>query len=301
MFKNLINSLEEKYNNLKKENENLNYLLQNTTTFQNLLPLPNLTNEPSEHKITYITTECPDINDEKAKMISKLIPIDETYLDVFYMKEVLTNKEFYLIPTTKYLWFINTKEYGAFYYDNLKCSIIKNNLMSKILILNNILIEINGNNTKIDNLINIINDKKYRDEKIKEKTAYLCGIIPIYQKINSLFSGISIDNNKNIVFHTKENNYKYTIEQIENYEILLDNQIYTSKKTTTTKSIGSFQNSCYQITIRITTKEGQIISIPILNQNTFGTKYNNNDSIFQKSLKFANSILNKLNDLLPKY
>ena len=301
MLKELLNKLENKYNKIKQENNTLNTLLETTVTFDSLNPIPNITIPTSQEKITYITNECPDINEEKATIISKLIPINETYLTILYAKEVKTNHELFIIPTDKYLWIINTKNYGVFYYDNLSCSIIKNNLMSKIILLNNILLEVNGTNTKIEELIKIINNKEERNIIIQRKTAYLCGITPIYQKINTIHSGISIDSNNNIVLHTKDKNYKYQITQIDNYEILLDNQVYTSKKQSTSKTIGSFQTSCYQISIRITTIDKQMIILPILPPNTFGTKYDSHDTTFTKNIEFANEIINKLKEITPKY
>ncbi len=301
MFKELINSIEEKYNNIKEENNNLNNLMQTTSTFQNLFPIPELNNESSLYKIEFITNECPDINKEKATLISKLIPVSETYLSVLYAKELLTNEEYFIIPTNKYLWIMNTKNYGAYEYNNIKCSIIKNNLMSKTVLLNNVIIEINGSNSILENFLNIINDNTYREKKIFEKTSYLCEIIPTYQLINEIESGISIDNNNNIVFHSKEKNHKCNITDIDNYEILLDNQVYTSKNITSSTSIGSFQNSCYQINLRITLKDNTIISIPILQQNSFGTKYTSHDSTFKKNLEFAQKIIDKIKELSPKY
>ena len=301
MLKELLNSIENKYKEKKYENNTLNNLLETTSTFETLKPIPKLQNDYSEYKVAYITNNCPDINEDKAKRISKLIPLEETYLSILYIKEIKTNQEFYLIPTTKYLWLINTKNYVVYYYNNLSCTIIKNNLMSKILLLNNILIEVNGTDLKIKEFIQLINNTEYRNQLIKQKSSYLCEIIPTYQKINEIGSGISIDNNKNIVFHTKEKNYKYTYDQIDNYEIMLDSQIYASKKNNLSKTIGSFQNSCYQMSIRITTKNNQILILPILPPNNFGTKYEGHSSIYIKNLKFANSILNKLNEIIPKY
>ena len=301
MLNELLNSLKNKYQEKREENNTLNKLLDTTSTFETLLPIPELSNNYSEYKTSYITNNCPDINETKAKTITKLIPIDETYLDALYSKELKTNQEYYIIPTNKYLWIINETKYGAFYYNNLTCTIIKNNLMSKILLLNNILLEVNGTDSKIENFIKIITNTTERNNIIQEKTNYLCGIIPTYQLINSIASGISIDNNNNIVFHTKEKNYKYQIESIENYEILLDNQVYFSKKTASSKTISSFQNSCYQISIRITLKENQMIIIPILLPNTFGTKYDSHNSTFIKNLEFAKTITNKLDEITNKY
>lgn len=298
MFKNLMNNIKTKYNEKKQENNTLNSLLKTTTTIKNLYPINNIQEKlPLEYKTAFILEQAPDINEEKAQLITKIIPIDETYLTVFYIKEVLTNREYFLIPTNKNLWLMNQQYYGAYTYNNITCTIIKNNLMSKILLFNNILIEVNGNDQKINHLLNIINNPEYRNQQIQKSISYLCGIIPIQQKINTIKSGISWDNNHTIIFHTKDNNYKYHINEIENYEILLDNMVYSSKKTTTSKSIGTFQTSCYQITIRITPKEKEPFTIPILNQNTFGTKYESHDTIYIKNLEFANSIIQTLNDL----
>ena len=297
MLKEILNSIEEKYNTKKEEINKLNNLLDITDTFKNLWETPIKTNTAPEYKINIITEICPDINKEKAITIANLIPYAETYLDIFYIKELKTDIEYSLILTNNYMWIINNKQYGAFPYTNLKTTIIKNNLMSKIILLNNILIEVNGNNTKINNLINIINDTNYRIKTITTKTQYLKGIIPTYQLINEIQSGISLDNNQNIVFHTKEKNYRYKTNDIDNYEILLDNTVYMSKLKNTSKTIGSFQNTCYQINIRITIKDNTIINIPILPQNTFGTKYNNHDSTFIKKLDFATKIMNILNEI----
>jgi len=118
MFKKLINNISNKVNTLKKENNLYNELIEKTTDFKNLFPIPELTIVPSNHKITTITTDCPDINKEKATLISKLIPINETFLTIIYSKEVKTNKEYYIIPTNKYLWIIN--EISRFKLSNYK-------------------------------------------------------------------------------------------------------------------------------------------------------------------------------------
>lgn len=299
MFKNILDSIQTKIDTIKKENDHYKELLNQTTTFKNLYPI-NITNlEISEHKTTFIINDCPDLNKEKAQLITKLIPITETILTVIYTKEIITNLEYYLVATDKYLWVINQTNYGAFSYNNITVQIIKNNMLSKTILLNNILLEANGSDTKIRNFINLLNEEQ-RSKIIKEKTNYLCNITPIYQKINSIGSGISIDNQSNIVFHTKNRNFKYHINNLENFEILLDNQSILGKNSQSSKTIGSFQNNFYQITIRITTKDKQILIIPILEPNSFGTKYQRQDTIFQTNLKFAQDIINKLIEISPK-
>ena len=296
MFNQLLKNIQNKYTTMKQENDNLDTLLNQTTTFQNLFPLPLLKDNYLEQRISFIKNNCPDINEEKAKIISNIIPIQETYLEVFYAKEIISNKEYYLIPTNKYLWVISQTSYGAYSYQNLSCQIIKNNLMSKIILILNVLLEVNGSSQKIETLINIINDNTIRNSIIQEKTKYLLGITPIYQKINKLNAGLSIDSNNNIVFHNKEDSVKCTPNEITNYEILLDNQVYFSKSSSSSSTMSSFNTSCFQINIRITTPN-KIFTIPILEPNSFGTKYNNHDSNFTYSINFAKEIISKIQSL----
>ena len=297
MFNNLINNIQNKINNIKEENANYNNLLNNSSKFSNLTPIPILNQSIIESKINYITKICPDLNKEKATIINKLIPLQETYLTINYSKEIITNTEYWLVATDKYLWTINQKNYGVISYQNIKtCNIVKNNIMSKIINLNNIILEINGNTENITNFINILSNEQYRNKKINEKTSYLCGITPIYQLINSINSGISIDKNNNIVFHSNTFNYKYTPQEIINYELLLYNTYITGKNNNQKNNITSMQNTCYTISLRITTPNTTFI-IPILEQNSMGTKYTRQDSIFQKSMNFAKEIINKLNEL----
>ena len=298
MFKKIKQTIQNKINSIKEENEKYKELLNTTTTFKNLslLPPQNSTNT-NEYLINFITSTSPDINQNKALLITNLIPIEETYLEVYYSKEILTNKEFFLIPTNKKIWIINTNEYITLDYSSISISVIKNNLLSKTILFNNILLEVNGSNDKLDTLINILTNQIIRQNIIIENTKYLCGISPIYQKINYIKSGISIDNENNIIFHTSKNNYKTNIFNITNYEILLDNQVYYSKDNDSKKVITTFSNSCYQITLRITINNNQPIIIPILEPNTFGNKYNSHDSFYQNNLNFAINIIKKLEEL----
>lgn len=296
MFNQAIKNIKDKYNTIKQENDTLDNLLNTTTTFQNLYKIPIQKDNNLEQKINFIQNNCPDINEEKAKLISNIIPIQETYLEVFYAKEIKSNKEYFIIPTNSYLWIISTNEYGAFDYSKLNATVIKNNLMSKIILTMNILLEINGSSDKIDTLINILNSQEFRNKIIQEKTKYLLGITPIYQKINKLNAGLSIDKDNTLVFHNKEESLKCSPKELINYEILLDNQVYFSKNSSTKTTMTSFNISCYQITIRITTPSTVFI-LPILEQNSFGTKYTNHDSKFTYSINFAKEIIAKLQTL----
>ncbi len=291
---NIINSIQEKINNIKKDNEEYNLLLNNSQILTNLNPIPDNNNEIISYKIEEIIKNSPDINKEKAIIINKLIPIEETYLTSIYAKEIKTNKEYYIIPTNKYIWIVTTNEYLIIKYPNKEiCYIVKNILMGKIINLNNVILEITGNDNFINNFINIINNSEYRNNIIKEKTNYLCGIIPKYQLIDENRNGISLDNKNNIVFHTKNDNYKCKIEEIENYELLEDNSIIFSKKLNSSSRITSSKTSCYNIGLRITTNN-KILTIPLLEPTTFKSSYTKLDKEYQNKIKFANEIIEKI-------
>lgn len=297
MFEKLTNSIKNKINTIKEENDNYKQLLETTTIFTDFLPITKNNQEISEHKVYYINNTCPDINNTKATLISNLIPLEETYLDAYYAKEILTNKEYFIIPTNLKIWIINTEGYKILSPNEIQISIIKNNIMSKTILLNNILLEINGTNEKINKFINIINNPQERQNITLEQTKYLCGIIPIYQKINYINSGISIDKENNIVIHNKETNFKCNIKEIINYEILLDNQSYYSKSSQSKTAMTNFLTSCYKISIRITLQNNNQILIPILEPNSFGTKYQSQDTTFQTNINFAMTIIKKLDEL----
>ena len=291
---NIINSIQEKINNIKKDNEEYNIKLNNSQILTNLNPIPDNNNEIISYKIEEIIKNSPDINKEKAIIINKLIPIEETYLTSIYAKEIKTNKEYYIIPTNKYIWIVTTNEYLIIKYPNKEiCYIVKNILMGKIINLNNVILEITGNDNFINNFINIINNSEYRNNIIKEKTNYLCGIIPKYQLIDENRNGISLDNKNNIVFHTKNDNYKCKIEEIENYELLEDNSIIFSKKLNSSSRITSSKTSCYNIGLRITTNN-KILTIPLLEPTTFKSSYTKLDKEYQNKIKFANEIIEKI-------
>lgn len=303
MFNNLINNVKNKISTIKEENENYNNLLKTSSYFTGLQPIPNLENiKPIEGKITNLINLCPDINKEQALTISKLIPLSETYLSVNYSKEIITNTNYTLITTNNYLWIITNKNYGIMPYENIViCNIIKNNIMGKIINLNNIILDINGTENNINTFINILTNQEFRNNLIKDKTSYLCNIIPTFQLLNKIYSGISIDNNNNIVFHSKTENHKYNIKDITNYELLLDNNLIMGKRENTMGKITSMQNSCYSVSIRITTIDKTFL-IPILEPNSMNTKYTYQDSIYITNITFAKEIINKLNELCtPDY
>ena len=297
MSNNFIDNIKNKLKNIKEENNNYNNLIETSTIFENLTNI-NIQNEVfNENKVHWILNNCPDLNKDKANIIANLIPKSETLLAIIFTKEIKTNTEYWLVATSKSIWIANTEKYKTISYQDIQyCTIIKNNLISKIININNILLEANGNNEKINNFLKIILSEENRNKEIEKETKYLCGIVPIYQKINENNIGISIDCNKNIVFHLNNNNYKYNISEITNYELLIDRNPIITKNQISKKNITGFQNKCNSITLKITL-QNTIIEMPILELDSLGRNYSINDTKFLKSMNFGKEIINKLEEI----
>lgn len=299
MFKKLFSGVQNKYKQIQEESTLYLKLLNTTNTIAGLTSLPTISKNDMTVSYKHILDICPDLNDNKALLIRSLLPINEVYLTVMYSKECKTSLEYFLVPTTKYFWIISVNGYIRFKYDGLHGVIIKNNLMSKVLNIGNILFEVNGNNDSISNFLNIINDSFFRNNLIKEKLSIFCGIIPIKSFINEIGTGISIDSNSNVVFHGKDFNYLYNIIDIKNYELLLDDNVVVEKKSNRRVRLTANKNSCYEMNIRITTTD-KSFTIPIIEKTTFTELYQATNSKYIEGKNFAVKIIEVLDDLDEK-
>lgn len=296
MFKQLFNQVQNKYKEKLEENEKYKELLNNVNT------LPKFYNysHPQNNKLTIsyklLLDICPDLNENDAITLREVIPIDELVLSCVYANECKTKVKFYFVATTKYLWLVNTEGYLKYNYQDLTIKVIKNSMLSKTVLLSNMLFNINGTNEMLLAFIKLFQDSNYRENEINKKLEILCNTIPSIFYLNSLASGISIDINNEIVFHTKTFHYKYNIKDVKNYELLLDNTVVEEKKSNHKNRITANKNSCYEMTIRITTDDNTFL-IPILEKNDFSTLYSSTSKEFIENKKFASYIIDILDDL----
>lgn len=290
MFNKIVSTIQEKYQKMQAESQEYNKLLETTTTFPECSPFSTDIAKKSNISHKEILDICPDLNDQKALLIINALPIDELYLTIMYCHECKTHKEIFIVPTTKYLWIMTSTGYLKYEYNNLSVTNIKTNIMSRTLNFCNILIEVNGTVEKIDNFVNIINNQEYRTNLINTKLQTLCDIIPTERYINDLGSGISIDKDRNIVFHTKEFNYKYKINELTNYELLLDDSVIIEKKTNRRVRLTSNKTSCMEMYIRVTAKDKMFI-IPILEKDAFSKSHLSTSAIYINNITFAKKII----------
>ena len=278
MFKQLLTQVQNKYKEKVEENEKYKELLNKVNT------LPKFYNysHPLNNKLTIsyklLMDICPDLNENDAIILREVIPIDELILSCVYANECKTNVKFYFIATTKYLWLVNTEGYLKYNYQDLTIEVIKSGMLSKIILLSNMLFNINGTNEMLLAFVKLFQESNYRENEINKKLEILCDTIPRVFYLNDLASGISVGINNEIVFHTKTFHYKYNIKDIKNYELLLDNIVVDEKKSNHRNRITANRNSCYEMIIRITTDNNTFI-IPILEKNAFSTLYSLNGEL----------------------
>ena len=290
----IIESIKNTINNIEKSNEEYQKMIYNASTISNLNSLDSSIEKDISPSL--LTSKNPNITEEKAKLIINLLPLNETYLEVLYSKEIKTNKEYFIVPTTKYLWIISQEGYIKFEYNNLNASIIKKSLLTKTINISNYIFEISNTDEEINNFINIINNIEYRTNLINDEINKY-GDNEIYRTLNKINSGISYDNNHNIRFYSKDLFKKYNIDEIENYELFMDNNVLQEKRMKQNARLTATKNSCYEIKIKITPKDNNVFDIPILEKDSMSQIYQNTSDTYIRNLEFAKNIMNRLDEL----
>lgn len=300
MFKELLNNVQNKYKEQKEEEEKYRKLLVTSDT----LPSFNAFFEVDSTKkiIGYklLMDKCPELNLDDAVIVSKAIPIDEIPIFCFYATECKKNIKFYFVATTSCLRLINKEGYIKFNYSDLTVEIIKKGLLNKTLFINNILFNVNGVNETLLDFIKFLQDVDYRENIIKEKLKIFCGSSPSIFYLNDIGTGISIGKNNEIVFHSKDNHYKYSIKDIINYELLCDDTVVRVKKSNHKVKLIANKNSCYSMSIRVTVPDNVLV-LPIIEKSDFNTLYTSTNSVFIDNKKYANKLMDLLDDMDDKY
>ena len=296
MFKELLTQVQNKYKEKLEENEKYKELLNKVNILPKFYNYSHTLNNKLTISYKLLMDICPDLNENDAIILREVIPIDELILSCIYANECKTNVKFYFIATTKYLWLVNKEGHLKYNYQDLTIEVIKNSMLSKTVLLSNMLFNINGSNEMLLSFIKLFQDSNYGEDEVNKKLEILCNTIPRIFYLNSLASGISISINNEIVFHTKVFHYKYNIKDIKNYELLLDNTVVEEKKSNHRNRITANKNSCYEMMLRITT-DNNTFFIPILEKNTFSALYSSTSKEFRESREFASNIINLLDDL----
>lgn len=281
-----------KYDNAVNRSLTLGNMLKLDVKNKNIIP----------GRVQELKNLCPNLTSDSAEFLTNVIPIWETYLFAFIIIEKRTNDKYYMIGTDRWIWFINDYSYKIVKYSEIYLfEVIKKSLMSQVVNFNQIVFTVNDYINNVNRLVKICNDSDYRKNEINNYCKYLCGTIPIYQNLNKIMSGISIDNNKNIVLHDrKKNNIKCTYDEIEDYELMEDQTaVLKKKREDDSHAIPFAKDSCSRISIRVTFKNNTLFLMTILEPSAFSNQYSHNDTIYKENFNFAKSIIDTLERFNP--
>lgn len=296
MFKQFFRGVQDKYKQMQEEEARYQELLGKVFLLPKFYPYTPVDRKKLTISYKPLMNMCPDLNEGDAVVVRGIIPIDEVPLACLYTTECKTALKFYFVATTKYLWLINKDGYLKYHYQNLTIDVIKNGMLSKTLLLGNMLFNVNGINEVLLDFVKLFQDANYREELIQKKLGIFCGTVPTVFYLNNIGSGISIGQNHEIVFHTKEFHYKYNISDIKNYELLLDDMVVREKKSNRRGRLTANKNSCYEMVLRVTVSD-QIFLIPILEKTAFMSLYSSTSVEFMENKAFADGLVNLLDDL----
>lgn len=296
MFKQLLNGVQDKYKKMQEDNARYQDLLNKVFVLPKFYPYTAVDkkNLTVSHKL--LMDMCPDLNEKDAILIRGLIPIEEVCLSCLYAIECKTGIKFYFVATTKYLWLVNAEGYLKYQYQDFTVERVKNGLMSKILLMGNMLFNINGIDEVTSEFEKLFIDKSYREVLINKKLGMFCGTVPQLFYMNDIASGISIGSHHEIVFHTREFHYKYNISDIKNYELLLDDMVIREKKSNRRSRLTANKSSCYEMVLCVTTEDREFL-IPIIEKNAFITLYSSTSVVFMENKSFADKLVDLLDDL----
>lgn len=302
MFQKLWSGIQEKYKKMQEGDELYYQLLGKVALLPEFYPFTAIDKKNLTISHKQLQEICPDLNEANAVVIRGLIPIDEVCLECFYASECKSGVKFYFVATTSFLWLINPidKTYLKYQYQGISVSPVKSGLMSQVILLGNMLFTVNGLGDAVSQFEKLFLDVNYRSEVIRNKLAMFCNAHPKTFYLNSLGSGISIGDHNEIVFHTKESHVKYMIQDIKNYELLLDDMVVREKKSSRRSRITANKSSCYEMVLRVTVGD-QILLIPILERTVFNNLYSSTNEVFRECRSFGDKLINILDDLDEKY
>ena len=199
-IKNVFNKVTNFVNTKKEEYELYNQKIANSKVFD----LTDIVEIKEDNIVLGNAYEyanmCPYIDTEFGKIIDGIIPLNETVLMIAYITQKIDNQSYVMVFTDLRIIVMDKEKYHNINYNEItKLDIISKSLMSQIIDFNDIILNIDINQEQLGIIYNLITNMAYRNNYILERKKYLCGIIPTYQKLNKISSGISIGDNKIIV------------------------------------------------------------------------------------------------------
>lgn len=290
----ILGNIKSKIAEISTGNTELQKIIDNANIIDNLIPIGDLKRKHIDPLI--LKEKNVNVREDLGTIVVDLIPANEIYLELVYTKELKSKKEYVLILTNKCLWAISKEGYNRYNYDSLKIEVIKKNILSRVVNLSSFILEIFALAEETDNFINIINNPEERNKIITEK-AEIYGTNEEYRALTRYGYGISYDGENNVRFYMGNEHKRFNIQEIENYELLVDNASIQEKKQKQNVRLTSTKTSCYEIKLRITPIKDGIFDIPILVPTPFSSSYQSTSDTYRKSMEFAREIMYQLDEL----
>lgn len=238
-----------------------------------------------------ILNVCFTINVENAKIVNKLIPIDETILDVKTGREGKTEIRYAFAITDKHLWVLNQNEYKIYEFGTIaNCEIINSGIMTQSVKFDDNAFYIDGTEKDVSKFIEILMNEEVRLQTIKNKTAYLCGVIPKSQLLNMANRGVTFTNDNQIVLHNGYENKLLSLTDIETIQVLVNDSVALSRGLTDSGNFVSSPLEARKISVKFVLKMGEF-TMPILEQNMMNTTYKREDATYINNYEFAKKII----------
>ena len=300
-IKNMVSNISDKVgtyiNNINEEQTRIDNIINNSESFVLDKDIPENEDNIVEGNLYEYVNMCPYFSIKHARKIGYLIPIGETVLNIVDIVQQKNKHECLIVFTDRRIVVMDRHKYTEYNYEDIKSfSLVKKGFMSQLVNFNDVIMDMNAYYEEVNTLYKIVSNKEFRSYYIDEATKYLCGIKPIYQLLNQIYSGISISEDKMIVFHDKkEKNYLCKYEDIVNYELLEDATVVMERSEhNSSTTIINNNVECYTMKIKITTKDEKAFEITILEPSTFNKVYKYGETAFIKNFEFAKAIIEKL-------
>lgn len=250
--------------------------------------------EPQIGKEQMILKACLTINVEKSKIANKLIPVEETILDVKTSKEAKTELDYTFVLTDKRLWILNQKEYTTYTFDGVtKFEIVNKGVMTQGVNFNNMAFIIDGSETDVKKFIDNTTQTDVRNALITRSTAYLCGITPRKQLLNMNMKGITLGDDNSIVIHNGNENKLMNVKDIIGIQVLINDMVCYMKTNKDNQTYVSSPSEARKMSVKFQFQMGEYM-IEIMPQSAFNTSYKREESTYITNLEFGKSIVDTL-------
>lgn len=254
--------------------------------------------DPQVGREQMILNVCLTINVDNSKVINKLIPTEETIVDVKTTKEEKTQIQYIFAITDKRLWIANKNEYMTYEFGTVKnCEIISKGIMSQAVKFDDKAFTFDGNEADIKRFADTLMNPEFRNEVTKYKVAYLMGHTPKRQFLNMNLKGITIAEDGNIVLHNNPENKVVNIKDITTVQLLVNGSPALIKGKTDSSNFMSSPMEARKMGVKIIFGMAEY-TIETMPQNMMNTSYKREDSTYINNYEFAKSIVDVLAELI---